>query len=660
MKKWVLGLIIGALSLIGIPVHADVHNFYFSDFTGDYYLTKDAEGVSHLKVVENMTAVFPDYNQNKGICRQIPFTNQNNVNVTLPSLTRADITVLRNGETEPIYSIEKENNYYDVCTGTEEYLLGEQVYTFEYSFEKVVTDFGDYQELYWDTNGNGWRQRFDQVTARVHFDEQTEADYAGKQWCYVGKYQESNQSRCKISELDDGVEFTAKRVAVGENLTFDIELKAGSFVVPEPAENYAYVWLTVVAMVIAIAVILWMLRKYLQSREKANYYKGIFVTPQYQPSKDYSLPELAEIYLGKKKDAKVAMLLELAVGRKINFVKGEKKKWSIEVKDLEGVGEEYVDLLAILNDGTRPAAGDTIEIKRRSASNRLITLRKSMESKILGDLKKDKLVEDKYNIGGSSKRGIANIIATTIIMVPVVVMIGLFLMGILDEALGLNAAYGQKLVFYGKFYPTMLVVIIITVVICVALSNATQKYIKHTKKGLEAVRYMEGLELYIGMAEAERIKFLQSTDGADVSTEGIVKLYEKLLPYAAVFGLEESWMNEMKEYCKVEEIEEPNYLMTGLAASTKLYSYVLPSTSIVSLACPVGSSLPEAAPCGATNFSVTLAAVPGTPSMEKSPSVTARPSLTGTCATISFCVLVLKMWTSVIGSTALTRPSSMA
>ena len=190
-----------------------------------------------------------------------------------------------------------------------------------------------------------------------------------------------------------------------------------------------------------------------------------------------------------------------------------------------------------------------------------------MESKILGDLKKDKLVEDKYNIGGSSKRGVTNIIATTIIMVPVVVMIGLFLMGILDEVLGLNAAYGQKLVFYGKFYPTMLVVIIITVVICVALSNATQKYIKHTKKGLEAVRYMEGLELYIGMAEAERMKFLQSTDGADVSTEGIVKLYEKLLPYAAVFGLEESWMNEMKEYCKVEEIEEPNYLMTGLAAS---------------------------------------------------------------------------------------------
>lgn len=60
---------------------------------------------------------------------------------------------------------------------------------------------------------------------------------------------------------------------------------------------------------------------------------------------------------------------------------------------------------------------------------------------------------------------------------------------------------------------------------------------------------------------------LQSVEGADTSAEGIVKLYEKLLPYAAVFGLEESWMNEMKEYCEVEEIEEPDYLTTGFAIS---------------------------------------------------------------------------------------------
>ena len=69
------------------------------------------------------------------------------------------------------------------------------------------------------------------------------------------------------------------------------------------------------------------------------------------------------------------------------------------------------------------------------------------------------------------------------------------------------------------------------------------------------------------MAEADRLKLLQSVDGADTSPEGIVKLYEKLLPYAAVFGLEESWMNEMKKYCEVQELSEPDYLMNGIIIS---------------------------------------------------------------------------------------------
>ena len=565
MKKWALGLMVVMASLMVAPAYAGVNDFYFRDFTGDYYLTRDEAGVSHLKVIENVTAVFPDYDQNKGICRQIPFTNQDGANVTLPSLTRDDIKVLRNGKVEPIYSIEKENDYYNVCTGTDEYVQGAQVYTFEYEFEKVVTDFGEYQELYWDTNGNGALQRFGSVTARVHFEDKDW--WTGESWCYVGKYGEKGEGRCQTKKTDDGVEFEAYSLAAGENLTFDTELKQGSFAVPEPEKDYTYVWLTVVVGVLCVAAISFYLYKFLKSREKANYYKGIFVKPEYQPSKKYGLPEMAEIYLGKKKDAKVAMLLELVVGHKIEFQKLDKKKWKIIVKELTGVGEEYLDLLAILNNGTRPAQGDEIEMKRHAASSKLITLRKSMESKVLGDLKKDGLVEENYNIGGSGKRGIGNIIVMTIITVPVMVMIGIFLLGIVEGWLGLSEVYGKKMVFGEEFYPVAFWLMVVTVVACVALSDRAQVYAKHTNKGLEASRYMEGLKLYISMAEAERMEMLQSVKGADTSAEGIVKLYEKLLPYAAVFGLEESWLNEMKEYCKVEEIEEPDYLMTGIAAA---------------------------------------------------------------------------------------------
>lgn len=555
--------------LVGKPVFAGVNDFYFKDFTGDYYLSKDEEGISHLRVVESVTAVFPDFNQNKGICRQISFTNQNGNNVTLPSLTRSNITITRNGVTEPIYSIDRADGYYSVCTGTEEYVLGEQVYVFEYQFEKVVTEFSqggrEYQELYWDTNGNGALQRFDSVTARLHFEDPTV--FSGDSWCYVGKYSESGQDRCIISAITDGVEFKAENLTSYENLTFDVELKKDSFAVPGPTKNYIYVWLTAILVVISGLTLIRFFCKFLKSRDKANYYKGIFVKPEYQPSDKYRLTELAEIYLGSKKDAKVAMLLEMIVNKNVELKKGEKKKWSLIVKNLTGLGQEYNDLLTILNGGDRPEEGGEIEIKRRSATTRLIALKKAMDNKVLDDLKADGLVVENYHIGGSTKRGVGNVIALTIVIVPTVIMIGAFILGVLQDLLGLDMTYGQEMVFYPEFYKVAFFTIVLTTMICVALSDSAQKYAKHTKAGLEASRYMDGLKLYIKMAEAERLEFLQSVEGADVSAQGIVKLYEKLLPYAAVFGLEKSWMEEMQAYCEVEEIEKPDYLLNGFVVS---------------------------------------------------------------------------------------------
>ncbi|MBQ3474402.1 DUF2207 domain-containing protein [Candidatus Saccharibacteria bacterium] len=571
MKKVFLICQIALALVFSMPAFAnDLNNFYFSDFTGDYYLSKDENGVSHLKVVESVTAVFPDYNQNKGICRQIPFTNQNGKNITLPSLSSSNLTLTRNGSPEPIYSITKENGYYNVCTGTEEYILGAQTYVFTYEFSKVVTEFTDdgkeYQELYWDTNGNGAVQRFESVTARIHFSDPEV--FSGEKWCYVGKYKESGQERCEISEIEDGIQFKAKDLTKYENLTFDVELKAGSFYIAEPDKNYAYVWIITGLGVVCLLSIIYALKKFLRSREKANYYKGIFVKPEYQPSKEYSLAEMSEIYIGKKKDVKVAMLLDLIVNKKITLKKGEKKKWSIIINENLFDGE-YSYLVSILNGGTKPEVGSEVEIKRRTATSKLVSLKNQMERKILGDLKEDGLVEAKYKMGmnGINIGGLANTIMTTIIMTPVVVMIGLFVLAILSDALGLEGNYGGELVFAEYFFQTALIMIVATIMIVVFLTNRAAKYEKHTHKGLEASRYMDGLKLYIKMAEADRMKMLQSVMGVDTSAEGIVRLYEKLLPYAAVFGLEESWMNEMKKYCELEEIEEPDYLISGFTTS---------------------------------------------------------------------------------------------
>lgn len=583
----ILGIICQCIVGVGVgySVYADINDFNFSSFEADYYLSKDSEGISHLRVVEKLVAEFPMYNQNKGICRYIPFTNQGGANVTLPSLTRSNIEVLRNGAVEPIYSIEREGNFYNVCTGTEEYVTGTQEYIFKYEFSKVVTDFGNYQELYWDTNGNGWLQRFSSATARLHFEEPK--DFSGKSWCYVGKYGQKGSEKCEISEISDGVEFkTLGSLAPGENMTFDAELRPGSFTVPEPDNNYILVIVMGVVGTIGAIIVICTALKYLKVRGKENYYKGVFVKPEYQPHEKYGLAEMTELYIGKKERVEVPMLLELVVKRKVKLMKmnedGKKKNgWGILVKSLEGVDENYIRLLSILNGGPRPQEKSIIKLEQHVASSRLVALKKAMEKGVVDKLEGEKLVLSGYQYG---KSGNANIMSKFFGGVILIGFLGFIGFSVLADMVDGEALLTGKLVGKEVLFPVLAFEILTSLALWAVFSGLTQKYKEYTEEGLKESKYMDGLRLYIEMAEAERLKMFQSVKGADTSADGIVKLYEKLLPYAAVFGLEESWMDEMKEYCKVEQIEEPDYLMAGFAASDisrtmrNVSSYVSAST----------------------------------------------------------------------------------
>lgn len=57
-----------------------------------------------------------------------------------------------------------------------------------------------------------------------------------------------------------------------------------------------------------------------------------------------------------------------------------------------------------------------------------------------------------------------------------------------------------------------------------------------------------GLREYIRLAEADRIRMLQSASGAEVDEQHIVQVYERLLPYAVLFGYEREWQAELDRY----------------------------------------------------------------------------------------------------------------
>ncbi len=552
---------------------ANVDDFYFESYDADYYVSKDADGVAKLRVVETFTPVFPDFNQNKGLCRRISYTNQNGKNRTLRDLNRSTIKITRNGQYEPIYSIDEEDGYYKVCTGTEEYIRGKQTYTFEYTFERVVTEFTEngktWQELYWDTNGTGWWQSFGSLSVRVHFDD---ADKIGQAWCYVGRYGKSNQERCLVSSTIDGYSFFTSRLAQGENLTFDIEIDAGTYTIPPAIKNYTMIFVTIIAAVIAGLLLKGPIKKYRATAEMRRYYYDMFVKPEYSPHPKYSLVEMDAIYLGARKDVKVALLLDMVIEKKISLVKTDVKfgrdKWSIIVnQDPADLAEEERLILQILNAGALFAAGDKIELKYHTATSSLVKLGKKFDGVGLHRVKLDQLADSKFTkvmpLGkNSNSTGIGKLI-WNIIIVSVFTLI--FVSCTLEDYDGSGPVYfdGEEMVGFvpGFTITAFIVTIFFTVTAC--LYRQTHRFEHITKKGIEASRYLDGLKLYIEMAEKDRLAFLQSVEGADTSDKGIVKLYEKLLPYAALFGVEESWMKELEKYYRIEDIETPDWYQIG-------------------------------------------------------------------------------------------------
>ncbi|MDR1197051.1 MAG: DUF2207 domain-containing protein, partial [Candidatus Nomurabacteria bacterium] len=299
MKK-ALFLVCGAIMSVllgGTPAGA-VTDFYFDDFSADYYLSRDADGVSRLTVREKMTARFADEaSDNHGIERAIPenyqfddsgFLASRSLGLAIdnvsggPYATRSDdgVLITRIGDADTVVS-------------------GRQVYAINWSASNVTRNFDSGDEFYWDANGDGWSQPFQAVTARVHIPADLAAALDGQAKCWAGSYGDTSQN-CNIEKTDepDGqlFTFTANRpLRARETLTFDIGFAAGTFA--KPAFDISAVLglsmeslLTVLVLVISltVAALIWLIIVLVKFRpHKTNR----AIIPQYQPPENLSVVE---------------------------------------------------------------------------------------------------------------------------------------------------------------------------------------------------------------------------------------------------------------------------------------------------------------------------------------------------------------------------------
>lgn len=533
MKRLLLSLIGAVLTISMMPsvASAGVNDFTFKSFEADYYLSKSSDNRSSLKVVEKITAEFTQFDQNKGIERAIPASyDGHSVSFQLDSL-------LRNGKPEPVYSQNKVNGNVVVATGTEDYVKGIQTYQFTYTLRDVTKDFGDHQEFYWDTNGTEWLQPFRYLITTVHLDPSIRSAFTGDVACYQGAV--GSKTKCESNiEKDGSVIFKAVGhdelgvtniiapiiLGQGENVTMVMKFRSDTFApAPEPFSNKVAIGLIVLCVVGAIAAV----------RIKLSYGRSAkgrgTIIPEYLPPKGVSVLLASEIS-GTKPKAISAQIIDLAVRHKLSLTEfkekkffGESTKYRATLLNVDDLDDAELGIVSDLFSSIEPGTTYTFE-KTDVSTGQKLEKRLKLVSKTA--------VSESYRSVNKKAVLVLNVILVGLVAIAV----GAFIPLVSDDN------------YFVALWVAVLVSGVISFVIVMSIASRMHPL---TEKGREEKDYLEGLKMYIQLAEADRLKVLQSPQGAEKTAVDtgdnaqLVKLYERVLPYAVLFGYEKEWAKEL-------------------------------------------------------------------------------------------------------------------
>ncbi len=504
-----------------------VNNFEISDYQIDYYLGRGAEGRSQLKTVESISAIFPEIDQNHGIERAIPSSYDGHS-------TRIEAISVTDSNDMPLpYTTYSSNGNLVLRIGeASTYVHGLQTYKISYTQHDVTRFFNDTasDEFYWDTNGTGWEVPIKSLTIRLHLDGSIAGKLSAHEACSVGA--EGSTSSCSLSGTSDGLETDAPDLAPYENITIAVGFKPYTFAPYKAtvAETLVGIWflLFLLTFFISTILIIWFLiRRYRRSNRIAEIN---VIVPEYTPPKDTSVSTAGSISR-KSNRTFSAQLIDLAVRGYLKIYQTREKSlfkqanYELEItRDIAELKAEEQELLKDIFDTT--VVGSRLDMQTLKNNTSVGTKLRDNNRKL------DKDISGSYQLRARDDPQSAWFKRRTIIC---------FALSFLTLS------------------PWLFIAAITSLIIALTLKPLTDS-------GLTLAKYLKGLEMYIGVAEADRISFLQSPEGAARSEAPIdtndkrqlIKIYERLLPYAILFGQEKGWNKQLGQYYQLTE-ESPNW-----------------------------------------------------------------------------------------------------
>lgn len=403
---------------------------------------------------------------------------------------------------------------------------GEKIYVIRYTATNAVSYFDSYDEIYWNVTGNAWPFAIQKASASILLPDTTTAL---QQACYVGPI--GSKETCDSKAV--------RSLGAGEGFTIAASFPKG-IVTPymhttqdKIAEAVGLWW----PVSIPIITCIYMFRKWHRIGRDAKG-RGTIV-PEYDVV-DNLTPLEAAVIINQSFSGKdiIAEVLSLAVRGYIKIEQTEEKKFI-------GKHIDYTLTLTKLPDETPPLFDKQLlqEIfdHMTVGSSTILSQNHSLYA-ITGSLTttiRKRLVENGYYTKDFLPKSFLDKVSPTgkhikyfgLILALFVVFLQSPLSKYLWSALDLTAHEFGRL-FVQELTP---IVFVISIIISAGLYAFFKSIMPaKTKKGALAREHLLGLKEYIRVAEKDRIAFHNAP-------ETNPKLFEALLPYAVMFGLEKKW-----------------------------------------------------------------------------------------------------------------------
>ncbi|MFZ4840991.1 DUF2207 domain-containing protein [Mycetocola saprophilus] len=533
-----------------VMAKSGVENFTFDSFEGVYSLSRDAERHSRVDARETFVARFPDTDQNRGIVRAIPRDYRGvDLGTRVESVTDAE------GKAVP-FSVESSRSNILVSVGDDTFLHGTNTFVLHYTQRDSTRYFSNTRmdEFYRDSIGTQLRQPVDAATMKVVIDPTLVPALTNHQACYVGPEKSSQKCEFSRADADGAAVFTSaqQRLAPGENITMSVGFTAGTFAQTKSlGEQPIFGWLP--AVLAALSILLVIFAAILRRRRNPRVTGDGIVVAQYTPQPGVDLGVAADLL--HKRNLPQAAMVDLAVRGKLRIVETEgkglfskKSTYTLEyLAPEEGKGASARVLRALF--GKDPAVGKTRSLDKpsRKLTEAITTLTSSTREQALaqGLRRWEKLP-------AAAWWAITSVLAfiATLGMTITAASQG----GAPAVAVGATVITGI----------TMLLTLLFAMPVAALSAD-----------GMRAVEYLKGLKLYLEVAEEDRLRILQSPQGAErvdvtasatgadfgaaaIEPQRVLRLYEALLPYAVLWGVEKEWVKTLAGRYETD-LSEPNW-----------------------------------------------------------------------------------------------------